>query len=158
MIIEYSPEYDDEIKDLLVELQEHISNIDIEGYNVVGTEYREEYFKETIKNVAEKNGKIYLYEENKKIVGLAVGIVNNDKTTSCDFDVPKRGRIAELVVNKNYRGKGIGKILLQKMSAYLKSIGCEKIMIEVFGYNEKAIKFYQKNGFHIRVIDMIENE
>ncbi len=31
-------------------------------------------------------------------------------------------------------------------------------MIAVFCYNEKAIKFYQNNGFHVRMLDMIENE
>ena len=31
-------------------------------------------------------------------------------------------------------------------------------MIAVFGYNEKAIKFYPNNGFHVRMLDMIENE
>ncbi len=28
---------------------------------------------------------------------------------------------------------------------------------EAYGYNESAIKFYEKNGYHIRVIDMIED-
>lgn len=158
MIIEYSKEYNEQVKDLLVELQKYISNIDVEGYNIVGSQYREEYFKETLRSVAKKNGKIFLYKENEKIIGLVIGIVNNDKITTFDFDVPKRGRITELVVDKDYRGKGIGKALLKKMNEYLKSIGCEKIMLAVFGYNEKAIKFYQKNGFHIRMLDMIENE
>ena len=43
------------------------------------------------------------------------------------------------------------------MKNYLKSIGCEKILIAVFGYNEGGIKFYQDNGFHMRMIDMIED-
>ena len=60
-------------------------------------------------------------------------------------------------MDKNYRGKGIGKELLLKMKEHLKSNGCEKIMIAVFGYNEGAIKFYKDNGFHVRMIDMIED-
>ena len=158
MIIEYSEEYNEQVKDLLVELQKYISNIDVEGYNIVGNQYREKYFKETLKSVTEKNGKIFLYKENEKIIGLVIGIINNERVTTFDFDVPKRGRITELVVNENYRGKGIGKTLLQKMNKYLKSIGCEKIMLAVFGYNEEAIRFYQRNGFHIRMLDMIESE
>ena len=74
-----------------------------------------------------------------------------------DFKAPKRGRITELVVAKEYRGKHIGKKLLESMRDYLKSIGCEKIMIAVFGYNKNAIKFYEKNGYHMRMIDMIED-
>ena len=30
-------------------------------------------------------------------------------------------------------------------------------MIAVFGYNENAIKFYERNGYHMRMIDMIED-
>lgn len=93
----------------------------------------------------------------KKIVGLIIGIINNDATIRYDFKAPKRGRITELVVDKEYRGKGIGKELLLKMKEHIKSNGCEKIMIAVFGYNESAIKFYKENGFHIRMLDMIED-
>ena len=31
-------------------------------------------------------------------------------------------------------------------------------MIAVFGYNKKALEFYEKHGFHARMVDMIENE
>lgn len=157
MIIEYDSKYDEEIKDLLVELQKHLSDIDKEGYNVVGENYREEYFKKTMNEIKENNGKILLYKENERIVGLVVGIVNNEEMTRFDFEVPKRGRITELVVTKEFRGKHIGKELLESMRKYLKKIGCEKILIAVFGYNEKAIKFYKENGFHMRMMDMIED-
>ena len=157
MIIEYSPNYDEEIKDLLVELQQYLSDIDKEGYNIVGDDYREKYFEKTMEEVKKCNGKILLFKETEKIVGLVVGIVNNDEVIRFDFEAPKRGRITELVVSKEYRDKYVGKKLLDSMKDYLKSIGRKKIMIEVFGYNENAIKFYEKNGYHIRMIDMIEN-
>jgi len=156
MVIEYNEKYDEPIKDLLEELQQYLSDIDKEGYNIVGKGYREKYFEKTMEDVKKCNGKILLYEENKKIVGLVVGIVNNDEVIEFDFKAPKRGRITELIVAKEYRGKHIGKKLLDSMIDYLKSIGCQKIMIEVFGYNKNAINFYEKNGYHIRMIDMIE--
>ncbi len=156
MVVEYDSKYDEEIKDLLVELQQHLSNIDKEGFNIVGIEYREEYFNKTMEAIKENNGKILLYKLEEKIVGMIVGIVNNEETLRYDFKAPKRGRITELVVKEGYRNRNIGKELLTKMKEYLKSIGCEKIMIAVFGYNEEAIKFYEKNGFHIRMMDMIE--
>ena len=40
MIIEYDSMYDEDIKDLLVELQKHISDIDKEGYNILTDDYR----------------------------------------------------------------------------------------------------------------------
>ena len=157
MIIEYNTKYDEQIKDLLLELQEYLSDIDKENYNIVGDDYREKYFEKTMEEVKKCNGKILLFKENEKIVGLIVGIVNNDEVIRFDFKAPKRGRITELVVAKEYRDKHIGKKLLDSMKDYLKSIGCEKIMIAVFGYNENAIKFYKKNGYHMRMMDMIDN-
>ena len=157
MIIEYDSKYDEQIKDLLEELQQHLANIDKEGYNIVGDNYKEQYFKKTMDNIKQYNGKILLYKDGERIVGLVVGIVNNDETIRYDFKTPKRGRISELVVTKDYRGKHIGKQLLDKMKEYLKEIGCEKILIAVFGYNDSAIEFYKNNGYHVRMMDMIED-
>jgi ribosomal protein S18 acetylase RimI-like enzyme len=157
MIIDYDSKYDEEIKDLLVELQEYLSNLDKEGFNIVGKDYREEYFLKTMDEVKSNEGKILLYKVDGKIVGLAVGIVNNEPLDRCDFKVPKRGRVTELIVKKEYRGKKIGSKLLGEIKSYLKSIGCEKILIAVFGYNEGAIKFYKENGYHMRMMDMIED-
>ncbi len=157
MIIEYNSKYDEEIKDLLVQLQQYLVDMDKEGYNKVGNDYREKYFIKTMDDIKKNNGKILLYKSNEKILGLVVGIVNNDKRIEFDFNAPKRGRITELIIDKECRGKGIGKKLLNAMKEYLKSVGCEKILIAVFGYNESAIKFYKENGFHIRMIDMIED-
>jgi len=157
MIIEYNSKYDEQIKDLLVQLQQYLADMDKEGYNIVGNEYKEKYFTKTMEEVKKCNGKIMLYKDNEKIVGLIVGLINNDETERYDFKAPKRGRITELIVDKEYRGKQIGKQLLAEMNKYLKSIGCEKILIAVFGYNESAIEFYEKNGYHIRMIDMIED-
>ena len=157
MVIEYDSKFDEQIKDLLVQLQQYLADMDKEGYNIVGDKYKEKYFEKTLEEVKKCNGKILLYKDNDKIIGLIIGIINNDETIRYDFKSPKRGRITELVVDKDYRGKGIGKELLLKMKDYLKSNGCEKIMIAVFGYNESAIRFYKENGFHIRMLDMIED-
>ena len=65
MIIEYEKKYDEQVKDLLVELQEYIVSIDKERYNIITPTYREEYFKKTIDEVSKYEGKIYLYKEGK---------------------------------------------------------------------------------------------
>ena len=158
MVIEYDKKYDEDIKDLLVELQNYIVDMDKEKYNIISDEYREKYFEKTIEEVEKNNGKILLYLENNKVVGLIAGIINNEETLEYDFKAPKRGRITELIVSKNIRSKGIGTILLEKMTKYLKKNNCKDILIEVFGYNENAIKFYEKNGYHTRLIDMIKTD
>ena len=154
MIVEYNNQYEEEVKDLFVELQEYIASIDKEKYSIITEDYREKYFKKTIEEVKKCKGKILLYSENQKIVGLIVGLINNEETFEYDFKAPKRGRITELIISKNCMGKGYGKKLLNFMEQYLANNGCKDILIDVFGYNENAIRFYEKNGYHIRTIDM----
>lgn len=157
MIIEYNEKYKEEVKDLLVELQEYIISIDKEKYNIITKEYRDNYFNKTMDEIYKYEGKMYLYKDNDKIIGLIVGLINNLEESTYDFKCPKRGRITELVVSKHYRKSGVGSILLHSMEDYLKSVGCKDILLGVFAYNENAIKFYERNGYHMRMHDMTKN-
>ena len=158
MIIEYDEKYKEEVKDLLVELQEYIISIDKEKYNIITKEYRDNYFNKTMEDINKYEGKMYLYKDNDKITGLIVGLINNLEESTYDFKCPKRGRITELVVSKHYRKSGVGSILLHSMEDYLKSVECKDILLGVFAYNENAIKFYEKNGYHIRMLDMTKKD
>lgn len=156
MIIDYSELYKEDVKNLLLELQEHIHSVDPEGYNIVGVNYREMSFLDTMEDVKKYNGKIMLYVENDDVLGMVIGLINNDTEETYNFRAPKRGRISELVVKKDVRSKGIGSMLLKSMEDYLHSVGCESILIGVFAYNNEAVKFYEKNGYHNRMLDMIK--
>ena len=70
MIIEYNEKYKEEVKDLLIELQEYIVSIDQEKYNIITKEYRDKYFNKTIEDINKYEGKMYLYKDNNKIIGL----------------------------------------------------------------------------------------
>lgn len=155
-IIDYSSKYDDCMKDLLVELQEHIAKIDEEKYNIVTKEYREKYFEKTMQEVKKYEGKIFLAQENNRIVGLIIGVINNEAEITYDFRAPKRGRVIELVVSRKCRSHGIGKALLEHMEKYFKTVGCKGILIDVFAYNERARAFYLKNGYFNRSIEMMK--
>lgn len=157
MIIDYDSKYDEQVKRLLIELQEYIVSIDKEKYNILDEKYGDNYLEDTKKEIEKYEGKMYLLEENDSIIGLVVGLINNEETAEYDFKAPKRGRISELIVSKNYRSKGYGKKLLNSMENYLKSVGCIDILIGVFAYNESAIKFYDNNGYHTRMIEVTKN-
>lgn len=155
-IIEYSDKYNEDVKDLLVELQEHIVSIDKEGYNILTGEYREKYFNKTIEEVKKYEGVIFLAKDDEDIVGLVVGLINNDPVNTYEFRAPKRGRITELVVRKDKRGSHIGTKLLEYIENYFKSVGCEGILIEVFAYNNNAYELYKKLGYFDRVHEMMK--
>ena len=74
-----------------------------------------------------------------------------DEYDYLDYKCPKTGEITELIVTNKIRNKGVGQLLINKMEEYFKSLDCEYINIDVFAYNENAIKFYNKNGYHHRM-------
>ena len=154
MIAEYDSKYDEQIKNLKIELQNYLIDIDDWHTQVMLPEYKENIFKIDMNKVKKQNGKIYLSIENGIVLGLIIGIVEEkDEIDKLTNDCAKTGSVLELIVKNDIRGNGIGKTLLEKMEEYFKSIGCKRINIEVFGPNKKGLKFYEKNNYIIR--DMI---
>lgn len=154
MIIEYDSKYDKDIINLFIELQEHIADLDREGYNILTANYGHLYLKKTLEEVKKYNGKILLYKIDQDILGLVVGLINNDAEDSYDFKAPRRGRITELIVSEKKRSQGIGKKLLKAMEDYLISQECSDVLLGVFAYNDRALKFYEENGYHVRMLEM----
>ena len=150
-IIEYDSIYDEQIKNLLVELQNYLIDIDDWHTQVMIPEYRENIFKLDMNKVKKQNGKIYLSIENGIVNGLIIGIVEEkDEIDKLTNDCAKTDSVLELVVKSNIRGNGIGKSLLDKIEEYFRSIYCKRINIEVFGPNKKGLNFYEKNDYIIR--------
>ena len=152
MIIEYEEQYLEDVKDLLVELEEYILTIDQDHLDQLHPDYREMMAELDLKEVSEKNGKCFLAIEDGKAVGLIMGILRDyERYDYLDYKCPKSGKVTELIVSKNVRGKGLGQKLMNRMEAYFQEMGCSHIFIDVFAYNEKAIQFYDKKGYHNRM-------
>lgn len=151
-VIEYEDKYLDDVRDLLVELEEYIVSIDKDNLDRVHSEYREKVVLIDLEEVRKYNGKCYIALDDDKVVGMIMGTIPlYDEYDYLDYKCPKRGRISELIVSKNVRSKGIGNRLLNEMEKYFKSQDCEYVLIDVFAYNENAIKFYNKNNYHTRM-------
>lgn len=62
----------------------------------------------------------------------------------------RRGAIYHLVVGKVFRGKGIGKQLLNHVTTAFAEIGIERCHIHVYADNQSGLDFWQKNGWFTR--------
>lgn len=157
-IIEYNNNYKEDVKDLLVELEEYILSIDEDELDQLHQEYRDKMFELDLKEVEENNGKTFIaIDENNKAIGLIMGIIRKyDEFDYLDYKCPKSGEITELIVSKSGRKSGIGKELMKVMEAYFKTLKCEYIYVDVFAYNKNAYEFYKKDGFHSRMYNMIK--
>lgn len=156
-IIEYQEKYLEDVKNLLVELEEYIIKIDKDNLDRLHPDYREKVAIIDLEELKNNEGKCYLAIETQKVIGLIMGYVIKYKKYDClDYKCPRSGEISELIVSKNARSKGIGKQLMQKIETYFKQINCEYILIDVFAYNENAIEFYNKQGYHPRMLRNIK--
>ena len=156
-IVEYEEKYLEDVRDLLVELEEYLVSIDKDHLDRVHPEYREKMALYDLADVNNNEGICYLAIDNDKVVGLIMGcIFPYEEHDYLDYKCPKKGEITELIVTEKVRSKGVGKLLMDKMEAYFKEKGCEYVFVEVFGYNDKGLKFYEKDGYHNRMYHMIK--
>jgi ribosomal protein S18 acetylase RimI-like enzyme len=66
------------------------------------------------------------------------------------------GHISDIVVAPNARGKGIGKILLQKAEEWARSNGYKQLTLNVFYGNHQARKLYSESGFGEDVVKYVK--
>ena len=68
--------------------------------------------------------------------------------------------LEDLIVNKAYRGQGLGTVLLDAVIKYANSQGVKRISWEVLDWNANAIDFYNKKGAKVledwRVVQLDE--
>ena len=76
-IIEYEDKYLEDVKDLLVELEEYIVSIDKDNLDQLHPEYREKMAILDLEEVKKNNGRCYIAVENDKAIGLIMGIFGN---------------------------------------------------------------------------------
>ena len=86
-----------------------------------------------------------------------VSVDNNTITGVASLYIIKKltrtlGLIEDVAVNENYRGKGIGKKLVEKLIGIAVDKKCDKT---VLNSSEQNSDFYKKIGFEINEIQMI---
>lgn len=156
-VIEYEEKYLEDVKDLLVELEEYIISIDDDHLDRLHPEYRDKMAILDLDEVHKTNGKCYLAIENDRAIGLIMGTIRQyDEQDYLDYKCPKSGEITELIVSKKARSNGVGQQLMDMMEEYFEKIGCEYILVDVFAYNEIGKKFYNKNKYHSRMETLIK--
>ena len=74
-IIEYEDKYLEDVKNLLVELEEYIVSIDKDNLDQIHPEYRDKMAILDLEEVKNNNGKCYLAVENNKAIGLIMGCI-----------------------------------------------------------------------------------
>ena len=105
-------------------------SLNVEPYN----------FYSAIEQLDNKKQNIYVLWDGDTLIG-SVACYGNE--------------IDDLIVNKDYQNKGVGRKLLLWAIEHIRSNNDEPIVLHVAKWNEKALKLYLDNGFEISKIEKI---
>lgn len=96
---------------------------------------------EEIQKKIERDPDLFLIAEtSSEIIGTVVGAYDG-----------RRGAIYHLAVHKEFRGQGIGAMLLAEVEKRLQAKGCLKCLLHVLDDNTEAIQFYKNRGWrHVK--------
>ena len=82
--------------------------------------------------------RIWVYEYDGMVVGYIIGWAEGDVYF-----------VDDLMVDPEYRRRGIGGMLLDYISDMAIRLGCNEIQLDVWLENESAIEFYIDGGFEV---------
>lgn len=99
----------------------------------LSTAWSEKQIEETLGN---ENALYLVAKEDGNIVGIASA-----------YNILGDAEILNIAVKEEYRGRKIGKLLLNSLIGELKSRNASRITLEVAEDNGRAIALYEKNGF-----------
>ena len=109
-------------------------------YEKLSKKKTEQIFKRDLRS---KESMQFVLRIDKKIVGYAA--------ISFREDIQSQGRIgylSDLIIDKDFRGKGYGTLLLKQVMKRAKSDKCREIHFPSTFKRKKAHKYYESLGFH----------
>lgn len=64
--------------------------------------------------------------------------------------------INSLIVKERYRNQHIGKRLMQEVEKKAEKLNCDSIYVSTASFNEKALKFYNRQGYQKERIQLVK--
>lgn len=140
-IVEYKDRYKEKVVDLLVEIILNEFNMNENVEDIKNFDYN------SYKN---GGGNLWLaIDENDNVIATSAIQVNNEKNEA---------KLVRVYLNMEYRGTGIATEMLNMAIEFVKSINFNRIILGTYKKLERAVKFYEKNGFKEIYTDIIDDD
>lgn len=110
------------------------------------------YVSQALSRLRKSGGRFFLAISQEKVVGAVMGFLGKDK----DGSFPMRfGHVTDLFVDKAFRSRGLGTLLMDRMEDYFKALGCQAIFVDVLSFNPGARRLYLRRGYRERIVTLI---
>nr|WP_255726667.1 GNAT family N-acetyltransferase [Microvirga sp. ACRRW] len=96
--------------------------------------------------LSRRNGRIVLAIVEHVVVG-AMGFSLDQDAAYVAAEFRSHGTVTDLIVHAEWRGKGIGQMLLNEAERLTKEAGLKRLMIGALVANERAERTYRQFGF-----------
>ena len=127
-------------------IRKQVNDLHVLGEPTVFKGFSKE-LEEHIKNfVNDKTRSFLVYEENNKILAYAMIEFVVKPETSYRYE-QKYLEVQELGTLEGFKGKGYGKLVMQKVEEIAKQNNFNQIQLNMWTFNDKVLKFYEKIGF-----------
>lgn len=146
-VIETVPDLDavwPELRDLIIAL---------EGYNAglsVSRRFRADWEARSREHLVRRQPLILIARNDDSAVGYLIAFLEQDGVLFEERFV----HVSEAFVLEAYRGRGIGRALLQRAEAWARERGADAVRLDVFAANRSGKQFWETAGFEIEVHQM----
>jgi len=98
-------------------------------------------------------GRVYIADVESEVAGF-VAVLARQPFTELDEPPGYHALITDLVVLEPYRGRGVGRRLLEQAESYAREAGATELRIGVLASNHSARKLYLGTGFlpHVEIL------
>jgi GNAT superfamily N-acetyltransferase len=112
-------------------------------YDEVGAKYREA--------MANPDAVVLVAaDDDGEVVGMAYG----ESRTPSRFSDERALELSAVVVRSGYRGRGVGRVLVQEAAGFARERGIAWIELKTFSPNRGAMEFWENLGFAPRVVQL----
>ena len=130
----------------IIPLLEQVSRLHIKRRaDIFKTKKYQDIDKYALELISNKEKITFVAEQENKILGIIVLKIKEVKN-HINLKDSKTLWVDELCVNKENRGEGIGKQLINKAKEIAKELNCIRLELNCWEMNKEAIAFYEKQG------------
>ena len=123
-----------------LQLLEQLTTVDTESFSI-------ESFASQMSKV---NSEVYVIRQDDKVIATAALLIEH-KFIHGGGSI---GHIEDVVVDRNYRGNGLGRIIIDYLTARAEEKGCYKVILDCGEHN---VPFYKNCGFTQNGVEMRKN-
>jgi GNAT superfamily N-acetyltransferase len=102
--------------------------------------------------ITSPDAELLVAELDGELVGSGYARIKQSEKVYFDFD--RFAYLGFMYVSPQHRGKGINKLIIDRLKEWAKTKGLTELRLQVYAGNEGAVRAYEKVGFGKHMVEM----